>query len=149
MSESYFLAWHDYSIFCPLLPTQGFGKRLVRDSKVNQHYSHHCISWDDAPHPSYSSTYKAGYGGKERDLKNYAQSTQRADASLLKKFHTPLKSNFRHFPRNHRLPEDPANTKPTTHTTNWFGDKTHRTPLFVLAATQQPFVKLNPWKFSY
>lgn len=132
-----------------LIPTQGFGKRLVKDSKINQHHSHLCISWDDTPHPSHSSTYKTGYCSKERDLKNYVQSTQRADASLLKKFHTPLKSNFRHFPRNHQLPENPANTKPTTHTTNWFGDKTHTTPLFVLAATQQPFVKLNPWKFSY
>jgi len=127
---------------------QGLGKRLVKDFEINQHRSDNHISWSSSL-PTYISTYKAGYSGSREGLSSYGPSTQRADAALLKKFHTPNKLTFRRFPRSHGFPEDPPNTKPTTCTTDWFQDGAYSTPLSVLAATQQPFLKHNPWTFSF
>lgn len=127
---------------------QGLGKRLVKDFEINQHRSDNHISWSSSL-PTYISTYKAGYSGSREGLPSYGQSTQSADTALLKKFHTPTKLTFRRFPRSHGFPEDLPNTKPTTCTTDWFQDGAYSTPLSVLAATQQPFLKHNPWTFSF
>lgn len=104
-------------------------------------------------------------------------STLRADGELLSKFETVTKSTFRRFPRSHSLPDKMVNVWPSECTKWWYrpnqttrgtadhskgeGTKvtsaeecnkkiqTYVTPLSVLAATQQPFQRHNPWTYSY
>lgn len=102
-------------------------------------------------------------------------STFRADAELLSKFQTVTKSTFRRFPRSHSLPDRMISVRPSECTKWWYrplakaehagkglanenplaGESTVRkeqvyvTPLSVLAATQQPFLKHDPWTYSY
>lgn len=55
----------------------------------------------------------------------------------------------RRFPRKYRAPE-PGSFKLQTSTTNWYQapDVPFRTPTHVLAVSQEPFPKHNPWKYS-
>ena len=102
----------------------------------------------------------------------YKHSTFRADAELLSKFQTITKGSFRRFPRSHSLPDKTITVRPSECTKWWYrplpktehvtanGDSSvgesarkkeqiYVTPLSVLAATQQPFLKHNPWTYSY
>ena len=103
-------------------------------------------------------------------------STIRADNELLSKFETVTKSSFRRFPRSHSLPDKMVNVRPSECTKWWYrpqigtgtadhskgagtkdtsteecnkNTQTYTTPLSVLAATQQPFQRHNPWTYSY
>ena len=102
-------------------------------------------------------------------------STFRADTELLSKFQTVTKGSFRRFPRSHSLPDKTITVRPSECTKWWYrplpktehvgkgsanedssvGEYARRkeqvyvTPLSVLAATQQPFLKHNPWTYSY
>ena len=134
-----------------LLPLQGLGRRLVRGTR-NQHGSENHLCWSDPI--TKCSTYRAGYCTElaHRQRHSSVHSTLQADGALLKKFHATTKPNFRHFPRNHPIPTSPSKTQLTTTATKWFNEKTdgaHTTPLSVLAATQQPFLKDNPWAYAF
>ena len=105
-------------------------------------------------------------------------STFRMDRSLLNKFDIVTKENFRRFPQSHSLPHNLSSlvVRPSEKTDWWYSigrskrplDSTdtetsdsfpssqrntsrvdYVTPLSVLAATQQPFLKHNPWTYSY
>lgn len=105
-------------------------------------------------------------------------STLRADSELLSKFETVTKSSFRRFPRSHSLPDKMMNVRPSECTDWWYKppskvctadhnqtvavkdssvvatgsakkEQVYTTPLSVLAATQQPFLKHDPWTYSY
>ena len=109
----------------------------------------------------------------------YKQSTFRADTKLLNKFQAVSKDSFRRFPRSHSLPDKMITVRPSECTKWWYRplpkteqspsgkgsakcnedslvvgesagkERVHATPLSVLAATQQPFLKHNPWTYSY
>jgi hypothetical protein len=105
-------------------------------------------------------------------------STFRADPELLSKFQTVTKGSFRRFPRSHSLPHKTITVRPSECTKWWYRSPPRKTeqvgegssanadslamtgkparkeaayvtPLFVLAATQQPFLKRNPWTYAY
>ena len=99
-------------------------------------------------------------------------STLRAESELLNKFQVVTKNTFRRFPRSHSLPDKMVNVRPSECTTWWYRPRTESghsngmndslaavnstkkeqgyvTPLSVLAATQQPFLRHNPWTYSY
>ena len=55
----------------------------------------------------------------------------------------------RRFPKIHKEPTSGCITLPTQ-TSGWFKDeKLHKTSTQVLADSQEPYLKHNPWKFSY
>ena len=143
----------DWAIYFPQL--QGLGKRPVTDTR-NQHGSENHLSWSNPV--TKCSTYTAGYCTTQPDHRHrrssegWRHSTLQADEALLKKFHAVTKSNFRRFPRSHPIPSSPTKSQLTTTATKWFHEKSdgaHVTPLSVLAATQQPFLKDNPWAYSF
>lgn len=72
-----------------------------------------------------------------------------APQNMLTKYHTLTKGHFHRFPhRHHPPPPSHAKLKPPTQTTDWSNDHTV-TPLWVMAATQRPFMAQNKWKYSY
>lgn len=103
-------------------------------------------------------------------------STLKMGKPLLDKFDIVTKENFRRFPHSHSLPANLSSflVRPSEKTVWWHSiDRPKRvmdhkdssqssssqktsgskldivTPLSVLAATQEPFLKHNPWTYSY
>lgn len=173
---------------------QGLGKRLEKDPLRRQHHSENHTSWGSKV--KYASTYRHGYASDPsrpvhrrsssvpETSNSLCYSTLRADKSLLDKFHTLTKPNFRRFPNIHSLPSNLSTARPEDliSTALWYNTCTPRdtgviqsrsdsketavgidsspmsqkqegimytTPLSVLAATQQPFLKHSPWRYSY
>lgn len=98
-------------------------------------------------------------------------STLKMDKNLLDRFEVVTKENFRRFPHSHSLPSNLSSmaVRPSEKTVWWHridmskirkgssaSSETRKekgkefvTSLSVLAATQQPFLKHNPWTYSY
>ena len=103
-------------------------------------------------------------------------STFRADPELLSKFQTVTKGSFRRFPRSHSLPDKMITVRPSECAKWWYREMPPKTkhsgvgegssanedslvtssrgeadvtPLSVLAATKQPFLKRSQWTYSY
>ena len=91
-----------------------------------QHYSNNLISWRMPSERQ--SCYTASYQGVPGE-----------DMSKL-----------RRFPRQHAEGK-PGSAPLATTTTEWFRepDIPHKTPLHVLAISQQPFLRPNKWAYSY
>lgn len=103
---------------------KGLGRRTFPDRC--QHYSNNLITWN-LPNDA-RSCYMASYQG-------------------------PLgadNSQYRRFPRVHPDAK-PGSTPLETTTTKWFQrpDVPYKTPLHVLAITQEPFLSPNKWAYSY
>ncbi|XP_074642730.1 testis-expressed protein 36-like isoform X2 [Tubulanus polymorphus] len=56
---------------------------------------------------------------------------------------------YRRFPQHHKEGESGIASLATQTTSAFDADDTHRTPLQVLASSQEPFLKTNKWKYSY
>ncbi len=156
---------------------QGLGKRIDKGSVRNQHRSDNHASWGSSP--TYSSTYRQCYSTDsslikhKRSLSATPSSSFETNESLLYKFDVLTKPNFRRYPHEHS-PDNLVSIKSedlvsTTYseqkllsraesadggTVRHSRDRQHRarsytTPLYVLAATQQPFQGHTPWKYSY
>ena len=104
----------------------------------------------------------------------YKHSTFRADSELLSKFQTVTKGNFRRYPRCYSLPDRTISVNPSECAGWWWytdrpkehdengsncslardskaavSQRLYVTPLSVLAATQQPLMRRNTWKYAY
>ena len=123
----------------------------------------------------YKSTYTSGYSNKINADGRLAHSrcssaaseccsysTTKAKNYLLKRaYAVPTKVNFRRFPKKYSLPKETHTAKPSVNTIWWpclqFASGTKEglsphtivTPLSLLGATQQPYLKNNQWKYSY
>ncbi|XP_002740580.1 testis-expressed protein 36-like [Saccoglossus kowalevskii] len=104
----------------------GLGKKLLPPEE-RQHYSKQLISWDKKDF--FSDT-------------NYYNSYQTR--------HCKNPPTRRRFPRIHSEGKA-GSTKLDTTTTEWFKppEVPHETKTQVLASSQEPFLKHNPWKYSY
>lgn len=102
----------------------GLGRRTFPDRC--QHYSNNLITWETNNDPR--SCYMASYHGLQGDDN----------------------SRYRRFPRVH-LDGKPGSAPSETTTTKWFKqpDVPYKTPLHVLAITQEPFLTPNKWAYSY
>lgn len=121
-SSLFQLSSKDIQIF--LFFFQGLGRRTFPNRC--QHYSNNLITWNTHSDPR--SCYMASYQGPPGDDN----------------------SRYRRFPRIH--PEGKPGSAPLeTTTTKWFQrpDVPHKTPLHVLAITQEPFLAPNKWAYSY
>lgn len=146
-----------------------YGKKHMLDPTKNQQFSHclHIHLGALEPVTLYNSTYASGYsseGGREAHSKCSSaateccsHSTAKAKKSLLYKAHiVPTKENFRRFPKRYSLPRDVHIAKPSVNAVWWsinssqpsFGTS-NKTPLSLLEASQQPYPRKNPWKYSY
>lgn len=92
------------------------------DRNFLTHYGREVTNYD------YHSTYNRSYHG--RDIEEPPR--------------------FRRFPKS-LPPAEPKNVPLTTTTTAWLptSDPKHKTDTQVLAVSQEPFLKHNPWKYSY
>ena len=112
------------NIFLYLFYFQGLGRRTFSDRC--QHYSSNLITWN--ANNDARSCYMASYLGSQGEDN----------------------SRNRRFPRVH--PEAKPGSAPLqTTTTKWFRrpDIPYKTPLHVLAITQEPFLTPNRWAYSY
>ena len=154
---------------------QGLGKRIMKDLVRNQHRSDNHASWGSST--TYSSTYRQCYSKDlikhKRSLSATPSSSLMTDEALLCKFHVFTKPNFRRYPHEHS-PNDLASTKSEDLVATVYNEqeplsraesaeggtvrhsrdhqrraRSYTTPLYVLAATQQPFPAHTPWKYSY
>lgn len=113
-----------FLFFIHLFYFQGLGRRTFPDRC--QHYSNNLITWNT--NNDARSCYMASYQGDSGDDN----------------------SRYRRFPRIHSEPK-PGSAPLETTTTKWFRrpDIPHKTPLHVLAITQEPFLIPNKWAYSY
>ena len=107
-----------------LLYFQGLGRRTFPDRC--QHYSNNLITWsaDSDARSCYMASYQGAPGADN--------------------------NRYRRFPRVH--PEAKPSSAPlATTTTKWFQrpDVPYKTPLHVMAITQEPFLSPNKWVYSY
>ncbi|XP_032222034.2 testis-expressed protein 36 [Nematostella vectensis] len=101
----------------------GLGKKKTPEK--SQHYSNNMITW--SMNNNNQSNYMTSFRGQSADG-----------------------ATSRRFPRIH--PEPKPGTAPLqTSTTNWFmpPQVPYRTPLNVLAITQEPLLPSNSWTYSY
>ncbi|KAK3751349.1 hypothetical protein QZH41_009298 [Actinostola sp. cb2023] len=101
----------------------GLGKRTLPER--SQHYSNNMITWN--MQNDHHSNYMVSYRGS-----------------------TAYPAKFRRYPKDHQ--EGKPGTAPlSTTTTKWCNhrDATHRTPLHVMATTQEPLLPPNSWVYSY
>ncbi|XP_022783698.1 uncharacterized protein LOC111324415 isoform X2 [Stylophora pistillata] len=103
---------------------EGLGRRTFPDRC--QHYSNNLIAWKTNNDPR--SCYMASHQGLPGDDN----------------------SRYRRFPQVH-LEGKPGSAPSETTTTKWFKqpDIPYKTPLHVLAITQEPFLSPNKWAYSY
>ncbi|XP_070539666.1 testis-expressed protein 36-like [Ptychodera flava] len=104
----------------------GLGKRLMPPHE-RQHFSKDLVSWE-----------KRDFYGNTIHATSYQQR------------HCKNPPTRRRFPKIH--PEGkPGHVKIDTTTTEWFRspEVPYRTPTQTLASSQEPFLKHNPWKYSY
>lgn len=103
---------------------QGLGRRTFPDRC--QHYSNNLITWNTTndARTCYTVSYQGAPGADN--------------------------SRYRRFPRVHPGAK-PGSALLATTTTKWFQqpDVPHKTPLHVLAITQEPFLTPNKWAYSY
>ena len=110
--------------FFLLISFQGLGRRMLPD--CSQHYSNNLITWNTAGETR--SCYTSSFRGQQGDER----------------------CRYRRFPRSHPQGK-PGSAPVSTSTTRWFQppDVPHRTPLHVLAVSQEPFLPPNKWTYSY
>lgn len=137
---------------------QGLGKKLVLDER-NQHKSDDIIGWsgDLTKKPSYMSTYNKNYECFRRSReKESSLSVSTQDKYVLRgvgmsgKERDSSSNLLRRYPRKYVPPKTSSHL---TTSNSWYvhhnPGSAYHTPLSVLAATQQPFLPSNPWKYSF
>ena len=128
------MCMHAVKLHVPIYSVQGLGKRQV-EGRRNQHRSENHISWiiprapDNSVHRDDTTVLSAC-------------STYTVDKKLLDKFAVG-KPNFRRFPHHH-VSNNTSHTRP-----EWLDNSPAVTPLWVLAATQQPYLKRSTWMYTY
>ena len=137
---------------------KGLGKKLVLDER-NQHKSDDIIGWsgDLTKKPSYMSTYNKNYECFRRSReKESSLSVSTQDKYVLRgvgmsgKERDNSSNLLRRYPRKYVPPKTSSHL---TTSNSWYmhhsPGSAYHTPLSVLAATQQPFLPSNPWKYSF
>ena len=117
----------------------------------SQHQSADLISWRE-------QSAKSKYGPKTMptSLTTYQphcdssalSSTFSVPAGLLNKYQIYTKGHFHRFPHKHHLIPPSSILGKLTRAPEWTRDPAI-TPLWVLAATQEPHSAKNGWKYSY
>ncbi|XP_071948995.1 testis-expressed protein 36-like [Antedon mediterranea] len=106
---------------------QGLGKKLWQGEK-RQHNSRDLITWETGHNLHYSTYYHDTYKGTP----------------------TNKPPTHRRFPRVHSEPKQGSIKLDTTTTDRYQSpDVPHKTPTQILASSQEPFIKHNPWRYSY
>ena len=150
-------------ITCVFFPShlKGLGKKLVLDER-NQHKSDDIIGWsnDLTKKLSYSSTYSSNFeGSKKKDKSSKHTMVLRSQRKRVSQASGETEetskqrednSSLRRFPRKY-IPSKCLSSLETSN--SWYihhsASNSYHTPLSILAATQQPFLPSNPWKYSY
>lgn len=100
---------------------QGLGKRILHEKR--QHKGENMLFIEESK--ELTSLYQSSYDKKE----------------VPRCYHT-------RFPRIYPTPADSTRISSTT-TKWWSPSDMHKTPLHVLASSQQPHIKENQWKYAY
>ncbi len=125
---------------------QGLGRRK---KSINQHVSVDLVSWKDQPLKSMSGSQSVTLSTyRPVSSPNVLTTTFSSPQNMLSKYHIFTKGNFHKYPHCHHNTV-PFLVRPSTQTTDWSCDHSYVTPLWVMAATQQPLATRNSWKYSY